>query len=81
VGGFIFSCLKHQKTLGFLGGLLTATLGVSIAKSAPVRKLAVRALAKGIQLQEDARATIQALKEEAEDIHAEAKAKNELRED
>ena len=75
--GFIFRCLKHQKTCGFIGGLLTATIGVSLAKSKPVRNLAVKAIAKGMQVQDNAKVTIQTLKEEAEDICAEAKAQNE----
>lgn len=75
--GFIFRCLSHQKTCGFIGGLLTATVGVSLAKSKPVRKLVVQTLAKGMQFQEDAKIAMQELKEEAEDICAEAKAQNE----
>lgn len=75
--GFIFRCMQHQKTCGFIGGILTATVGVSIAKSKPVRKLVVNALAKGMQLQEDTKLTLQTLKEEAEDICAEAKAQKE----
>ncbi len=68
-----FDCLKNEKFLFFLGGMAAATLGVKALKSDRARKLCVNGLAKGMQLQKDAQATFQSMREDAQDLCYDAK--------
>ncbi|MFV0400053.1 MAG: DUF6110 family protein [Oscillospiraceae bacterium] len=69
----IISFCTNKKVLAFLGGIATATIGVKILKSAPVRKAAVSAMAGGMKLRDDAMSTFETIKEDAQDLYHEAR--------
>lgn len=69
----ILGLLASQKFAAFVGGVLTATVGVKIATSQIVRQAAVTTLAKGMEIKDEATCAIESLKEDAQDIYAEAK--------
>ena len=73
----ISDCLKNEKFLCFVGGVLAATYGVKAVKSEKTRKVCVSGLAKCIKLGNDAQETFKNMKEEAEDICCDAKQKAE----
>ena len=60
--------------VGF-GGVAAALVGAKVAKSPKTRELCVAGMAKGMKLQQDARVTLQNMKEDAQDLCAEAKQK------
>ena len=66
---------QNPKVLCFLGGAAAALVGVKVAKSPKTRAACVAGLAKGMQLQQDARVALQNMKEDAQDLCAEAKEK------
>lgn len=68
-----FGFLKNSKFLFFIGGLAAGTIGVKALKSKSAKKLAVAALAKGMEVQDSAKATFATIKEDAQDLYAEAK--------
>ncbi len=70
--GIIGFCVS-KKTLAFIGGVATSTLGVKILKSAPVRKAAVYTIAEGMKLRDSAMSTMESLREDALDIYHEAR--------
>lgn len=70
--GFI-SCITNKKVLAFVGGIATATIGVKILKSGPVRKAAVKTLACGMKLKDDAMTAMETIKEDAQDVYSEAR--------
>ena len=57
------------------GGVAAALVGAKVAKSPKTRELCVAGMAKGMKLQQDARVTLQNMKEDAQDRCAEAKQK------
>ena len=63
-----FNCLRNDKLMCFIGGVVTATIGVKILKSDKTRGACVRGLAKGMKLQRDAQEIFQNMKEDASDI-------------
>ena len=65
--------LKNEKLLCFAGGIFAATYGVKALKSDKTRKACVNGLAKCMKLQNEAKATFQTMKEEAQDICYDAK--------
>ena len=65
--------LKNEKLLCFAGGIFAATYGVKASKSDKTRKTCVKALAKCMKLQSEAKQTFQNMKDEAEDICYDAK--------
>ena len=65
--------LKNEKFLCFVGGALTATYGVKLAKSEKTRKACVSGLAKCMKLQNDAAEVFKNMREEAEYICYDAK--------
>lgn len=65
-----------NKLLYFLAGIAVGGFLVYSARSPQVRSLLAKAAGKGIQLKEDAQALIESIKEDAEDILAEAKHNN-----
>ncbi len=69
----VWDCLKNEKLLCFVGGVVAATYGVKVLKSDKTRKTCVKGLAKCMKLQKDARVTLQNMKDEAEDICYDAK--------
>jgi hypothetical protein len=69
----IIGFIRSAKVLSFIGGMAAAVVGTKILKSDLVRKGAVKALAKGMKLQQDAMSAFEAMKEEAQDLCYEAK--------
>ena len=70
--------LKHNNPCGAAwddGGVAAALVGAKVAKSPKTRELCVAGMAKGMKLQQDARVTLQNMKEDAQDLCAEAKQK------
>ena len=59
--------------LAFAGGAAAALIVPKLLKSARVRKAAVCAVAKGMQLQNDALGALAEIREDAQDIYHEAK--------
>lgn len=70
-----FDFLKDCKFICFTAGIAAAVVGKKIAKSPKTRELCVNGLAKGMQFKDDAREALKNMKEDAEDICFEAKAK------
>ena len=68
-----FECLGKEKTIIFLGGIATAIVGSKILKCPKTRQICVRTLAHGMNLCDETKATMQNMREEAEDIYADAK--------
>ena len=60
----------------FVCGLAAGLILPPVLKSNAVRKAAVNVTAKGMQLKDNATSSICSIKEEAQDIYAEAKNKN-----
>jgi hypothetical protein len=65
--------LENGSLLAFAGGVAAALLAPKVLKSACVRKAAVYAVAKGMQLQNDAIGAFEEIREDAQDIYCEAK--------
>lgn len=61
-------CLKDCRFICFFCGAATALIGCTVLKSDKIRQLAVKGLAKGMKFKRDAQATLQNMKEEAQDI-------------
>lgn len=59
---------KNKKLWTFVGGMVTAVAGAKILKAPCTRKACVKGLAAGMKLKSDAAASIQNLKEDAQDI-------------
>lgn len=57
----------------FLGGAVASLVAAKVVKSKTMRKITVKAVAKGMQLAECAEHSLASIKEEAEDIYQEAK--------
>ena len=66
-------CVKSEKTLIFLGGIVTAVVGKKILKHPCTRKTAVKTIASTINFYDEAKASVQNVREEAEDMYADAK--------
>jgi len=72
----MFRCLhylKKEKTLIFIGGIATAIVGTKILKCPKTRETCVKTLAHGMNFCDEAKASVQNMREEAEDIYKEAK--------
>lgn len=62
----------------FVGGIAAAVAGKAVAKSDSVRKLAVKGMASGMKLQQDAAYKLETMKEDAQDlVQEQAKAEKE----
>jgi gas vesicle protein len=59
--------------IGFGAGVAAAVLAYRAYKSKKLRKVLVKAVAQGIKLRDDAKHTLNSIKEDAEDLCAEAK--------
>jgi predicted nuclease with TOPRIM domain len=64
---------KNKYVIGFGLGLAAAIVGYKVYKSKKIRKAVVKAVACGMKMREDAKFALNTIKEEAEDICAEAK--------
>lgn len=65
--------LKNEKLWCAVAGAAAIVVGKKVLKSEKTRNLAVTGLAKGMKLQNDAKATFQNIKDEASDICYDAK--------
>lgn len=66
--------LTGVKVATFLSGAVVGMLGLEVARSETARHLAVRTLAKGMMVKDSISEKLNNVKEDAEDIYAEAKA-------
>ncbi|MCQ2977904.1 MAG: DUF6110 family protein [archaeon] len=62
--------MEHKKTLIFVGGMATALIGKKILESQTTKDFCSRSMAKVIAMKTDAEASIQDIKDNAEDIYA-----------
>ncbi len=69
----MFKCLKKECTLLVLGGAAAGVGIMQFLKSKTFRNIAVGTVAKGISIKDSAMEEYNNIKEEAEDICAEAK--------
>ncbi|MFI3250080.1 MAG: DUF6110 family protein [Eubacteriales bacterium] len=73
----MWTFIRQTPTLIFLGGAAVGAFGLKILKSDAVHNVAVATLAKGYQIKDIVMEEANNLRQEAEDICAEAKAKSE----
>ena len=71
----MLKCLKNEKVWYVLGGAAATVIGSKIVKSEKTRAFAVSSLAKGMKLRNDAKESIQNMKDEAADICYDAQVK------
>jgi hypothetical protein len=69
ISGFFTS----KYVIGFGVGVAASVLAYKAYKSKKLRKTLVKAVAQGIKLRDDAKHTLNSIKEDAEDLCAEAK--------
>ena len=69
----MWKCFINEKLWCAIGGAAALVIGKKILTAEPTRKLAVSGLAKGMKLQNDAKAAFQNMKDEAQDICCDAK--------
>ena len=63
---------KSKELWTFVGGAVTAVVTSKFAKSNKARELAVKGLASGMQVKDNVEATVTSIKEDAQDVYAEA---------
>lgn len=71
----ILSFLGRKKLWAFVGGVAAGLVLPPLVKSKTARKAAVSVVAKGMGIKDDAKAACEAIKEDAQDVYAEAKQK------
>lgn len=69
----IFRNIKRGNVIAFGCGVAATVIVGKVLKSKSVRNCTVKAVAKGLKIRDDAQHTLHEIKEEAEDIYAEAK--------
>ena len=69
----MLKCFKNEKLWYAVGGAAAMVIGKKIITAKKTRELAVSGLAKGMKLQNDAKATFQNMKDEAQDICCDAR--------
>ena len=67
-----FKLLCKNHGLAFAAGIAAAAIGKKILTSDTVHKATVKAVAKGLSIKDEAQATINTIKEESQDLYAEA---------
>ena len=67
--------LKNKTLLSFVGGVVATVAGTRFVKSDCARKMAVKSIASGMQVKDNAMATYDTIVEDAKDIYEEAKNK------
>ena len=72
---------KNKKMWTFVGGMATAVIGSKVLKAPGTREACVKGIAAGMKLKNDAAATIQNIKEDAQDICNDAREKAAAAED
>jgi hypothetical protein len=73
--------LTDKYVIGFGAGVAAAVIGCKVYKSKAFRKAAANILAQWMNLRDEAKFTVAKIKEEAEDIYAEAAGKESGAED
>ena len=68
----MLKCFKNEKLWCVVGGAVAMVIGKKIVTAKKTRQLAVSGLAKGMKLQNDAKAAFQNMKDEAQDICCDA---------
>lgn len=71
----IIDNIKEHKRWVFVGGIVAGLILPSLAKSKSVHKAAVNLTSKGMSLKDAAISTYECIKEDAQDVYAEAKCK------
>lgn len=71
----IIDRFKSDKRWIFVGGIIAGLILTPLAKSKTVHKAAVNVTAKGMELKDCAMNTYECIKEDAQDVYAEAKKK------
>ncbi|MDR1604280.1 MAG: DUF6110 family protein [Gracilibacteraceae bacterium] len=69
----LIKLLIHPRVLSFIGGGAATILGGKLLKSRQARQAAVQVMAGGLKLQDSIMTAFESIKEEAQDIYAEAK--------
>ncbi|MDR3287829.1 MAG: DUF6110 family protein [Peptococcaceae bacterium] len=69
----VLSILENKKVRTFAVGLAAGLALPLIVNSKTTRKVAVSGVAKGLKIKEDAQAALESIKEDAQDVYAEAK--------
>ncbi|MEE0022875.1 DUF1490 domain-containing protein [Ruminococcus sp.] len=69
----MLKCFKNEKLWYVVGGAAAVIIGKKILKAKTTRQIAVTGLAKGMKMQNDAKAVFQNMKDEAADICCDAK--------
>jgi hypothetical protein len=69
----ITGVFKNKYAIGFGLGVAAAIIGFKAYKSKKLKKAVVKAVACGMKLRDDAKFTLNSIKENAEDLCAEAK--------
>lgn len=69
----ILSFVFEKKVWTFVGGVAAGLILPPLVKSKTVRKAAVAVTAKGMSLKDDAKAACESIKEDAQDVYAEAR--------
>ena len=66
--------IEHKHALLFVGGIATAIVGKKILESQTTKDYAAKGMAKVLTCKSELEESIQDIKDNAEDIHSEAKA-------
>lgn len=66
--------IEHKHALLFVGGVATAIVGKKVLESKTTKDYAARGMAKVLTCKSDLEESIQDIKDNAEDIHTDAKA-------
>jgi hypothetical protein len=74
--GMIKDFLKNRYVIGFGAGVAASLIAYHACRSRKLRKVVVKALAHGMKLRDEVKFAASTIKEEAEDLCAEAKEKN-----
>ncbi|MFV0440115.1 MAG: DUF6110 family protein [Lachnospirales bacterium] len=69
----MYEWIKNEKTIAFAGGVAAGVVALATLKAKKTRELAVKGLAKGIIIKDSVVEEISNIREEADDICAEAR--------
>ena len=71
----VLSFFARKKVWTFVGGIAAGLVLPPLVKSKTARKAAVSVVAKGMSLKDEAQAACESIKEDAQDVYAEARQK------
>ena len=72
--GIIGKMIEHKHALLFVGGIATAIVGKKVLESQTTKDYAAKSMAKVLTCKSELEESIQDIKDNAEDIHTDAKA-------